>query len=57
MGGQQPETDDLAAEVRALRTEVARLNSHRLDNLSINNRLSVLKNGQIKTLGLAKTRL
>jgi len=29
MSGQPPETDDLAQEVRALRTEVARLNSHR----------------------------
>jgi len=29
MGAQRPETDDLASEVRALRTEVARLNSHR----------------------------
>jgi len=29
MSRQPPETDDLAQEVRALRTEVARLNSHR----------------------------
>ena len=36
MAGKPPETDDLASEVHALRTEVARLNSHRFVRLHNN---------------------